>query len=178
MLTPITTVASLAAMRKANEVAKPKPQMHTPQEFSRIKHERQLQMEEKAKQYRAAMMTQQKVFLSCFLSYGLLWLILNRSYKRRSLAISLGIQTMERSLPVILCQSRACRMVVFQIWQLRIHRDKYEEAEEILLEPFPSYRDSLMVRLTLSYPQTRTVCLTHQCSRTCKCKCSNGCHQT
>lgn len=34
--------------------------MHTPQEFSRLKYERQLQMEDKARQYRAQMIQQQK----------------------------------------------------------------------------------------------------------------------
>lgn len=34
--------------------------MHTPQEFSRLKYDRQLQMEEKARQYRAQMINQQK----------------------------------------------------------------------------------------------------------------------
>lgn len=47
-------------MRKANEAVKQRPTMHTPQEFSRLKYERQLAMEEKARQYRAQMMQHQK----------------------------------------------------------------------------------------------------------------------
>lgn len=57
----VQTVASLAAMRKANEAVKQRPVMHTPQEFSRLKHERQVRMEEQQRQYRAQMLQQQKV---------------------------------------------------------------------------------------------------------------------
>ncbi|KAK4697969.1 chromatin modification-related protein VID21, partial [Lecanoromycetidae sp. Uapishka_2] len=53
-------VASLAAMRKANEAVKQRPVMHTPQEFSRLKYERQQQMELKARQYRDQMIQHQK----------------------------------------------------------------------------------------------------------------------
>lgn len=53
-------------MRKANETnpPKPRPQMPTPQEFSRLKHERQIRMEETARQqlqYRQQVIQQQKV---------------------------------------------------------------------------------------------------------------------
>ena len=60
---PLTleAVASLAAMRKANEAVKQRTIMHTPQEFSRLKYERQLKMEEQQRQYRAQMLQQQKV---------------------------------------------------------------------------------------------------------------------
>jgi len=57
-------VASLAAMRKAQEPAKPRTGMHTPQEFSRIKYDRQLKIEEQARQYRASVIQHQKVILS------------------------------------------------------------------------------------------------------------------
>jgi chromatin modification-related protein VID21 len=44
--------AGLAAMRKANEAAQPPPaQRYTPQEFSRLKHERELQMMERVQRH-------------------------------------------------------------------------------------------------------------------------------
>jgi chromatin modification-related protein VID21 len=39
--------ANLAAMRKANEVPQPQGVRHTPQDFSRLKHERELQLQER-----------------------------------------------------------------------------------------------------------------------------------
>lgn len=53
-------VASLAAMRKDKEATKQRPQMHTPQEFSRIKYERQIRMVEQAKEFRANAIASQK----------------------------------------------------------------------------------------------------------------------
>ena len=60
----LATVASLAAMRKATESTKPRPQMHTPQEFSRIKYENQLRLAEQAKRFRANAIANQKVTIS------------------------------------------------------------------------------------------------------------------
>ena len=60
-LLTINQVASMAAMRKANEAVKPRTTMHTPREFSRLKYERQLKVEETAKAYRMQVMAQQKV---------------------------------------------------------------------------------------------------------------------
>ncbi len=58
------TVAGLAAMRKANEAVQPRAAMHTPQEFSRVKYERECKMQESAKAFRAQMLQQQKVCTS------------------------------------------------------------------------------------------------------------------
>lgn len=43
--------AGLAAMRKANEVPQPQGARHTPQDFSRLKHERELQMMERIQRH-------------------------------------------------------------------------------------------------------------------------------
>ncbi|KAL9614784.1 MAG: hypothetical protein Q9167_000775 [Letrouitia subvulpina] len=53
-------VAGLAAMRKATEVAQTRPTMRTPQEFSRLKHEREIKVQEQAKAYRLQYLAQQK----------------------------------------------------------------------------------------------------------------------
>ncbi len=59
----IIVVANLAAMRKANEAMQPRPTMHTPQEFSRLKYERECKMQETAKAYRQQILQHQKVLL-------------------------------------------------------------------------------------------------------------------
>lgn len=60
MLT-LTPVASLAAMRKTNnEAAQPRRAIHTPQEFSRIKYERDCKAADNAK-YRQSVFQQQRV---------------------------------------------------------------------------------------------------------------------
>ena len=51
----------MAAMRKANEATKPRQTMQTPQEFSRLKHERECKMQEKQEVYRQQVVAQQKV---------------------------------------------------------------------------------------------------------------------
>ena len=48
-------------MRKATEATKQRPQMHTPQELSRIKYDSQLRMAEQAKFLRANAIANQKV---------------------------------------------------------------------------------------------------------------------
>lgn len=55
-------------MRKDKEATKQRPQMHTPQEFSRIKYESQLRMAEQAKLLRASAIANQKVTVSYFFS--------------------------------------------------------------------------------------------------------------
>ena len=60
-LLTLGVVASLAERRKATEATKQRPQMHTPQEFSRIKYESQLRMAEQAKALRANAIANQKV---------------------------------------------------------------------------------------------------------------------
>ena len=54
-------VANLAAMRKANEAVQTRHTMHTPQEFSRIKFERECKLAETAKAYRQQILQHQKV---------------------------------------------------------------------------------------------------------------------
>ncbi|KAL8674703.1 MAG: hypothetical protein Q9168_000935 [Polycauliona sp. 1 TL-2023] len=53
-------VAELAAIRKATQSVQPRHAMHTPQEFSRLRHERELKMQEQAKAYRLQVMQQQQ----------------------------------------------------------------------------------------------------------------------
>lgn len=55
------SVASLAAMRKSNEAAQPRRAMHTPQEFSRLKYERDCKMQDSAKAFRQSVFQQQRV---------------------------------------------------------------------------------------------------------------------
>ncbi|KAI9776341.1 MAG: chromatin modification- protein VID21 [Geoglossum umbratile] len=53
--------AGLAAMRKANEVQQPRAPVSTPQDFSRIKHERELKAQERHEQYRQQVLAQQRL---------------------------------------------------------------------------------------------------------------------
>lgn len=53
--------AGLAAMRKANEVAQPQVPRHTPQDFSRLKHERELQMLERVQRHQMQQAVAQRV---------------------------------------------------------------------------------------------------------------------
>ncbi|KAI9839617.1 MAG: hypothetical protein M1819_002243 [Sarea resinae] len=55
--------AGLAAMRKANEAAQPKAPIHTPQDFSRMKYERECKMTERAEAYRQQVLAQQRTAL-------------------------------------------------------------------------------------------------------------------
>ncbi|KKZ65003.1 hypothetical protein EMCG_09083 [[Emmonsia] crescens] len=48
----------LAASRKLNEVNQPRPPISTPAEFSRLKHERELKIQESQEQYKQAMIAQ------------------------------------------------------------------------------------------------------------------------
>ncbi|GAB1217677.1 chromatin modification-related protein VID21 [Aspergillus terreus] len=48
--------SQLASLRKANEANQPKPPISSPAEFSRLKHERELKMQERHDQFRAQMM--------------------------------------------------------------------------------------------------------------------------
>ncbi|KAL8634128.1 hypothetical protein Q9189_000047 [Teloschistes chrysophthalmus] len=56
--------AELAAMRKATQPVQPRHTMQTPQEFSRLKHERELRMQEQARLQRMQYLQQQKVVLA------------------------------------------------------------------------------------------------------------------
>lgn len=52
----------MAAMRKANvDATQPRVSVHTPQEFSRIKHERETKLQERAEAYRQQVYAQQRV---------------------------------------------------------------------------------------------------------------------
>ena len=53
-------IATAASLRKVNEPQKPRQAMHTPQEFSRMKHESQMKREEQVKAARIAYMAQQQ----------------------------------------------------------------------------------------------------------------------
>ncbi|KAI9765833.1 MAG: chromatin modification- protein VID21 [Geoglossum simile] len=53
--------AGLAALRKANEVQQPRASVSTPQDFSRIKHERELKAQERHEQYRQQVLAQQRL---------------------------------------------------------------------------------------------------------------------
>lgn len=64
MLTHGAPVASLAALRKANEAAQPRQRMKTPQEFSHFKHERECKLQEKADLYKQQVIAQQRVISS------------------------------------------------------------------------------------------------------------------
>ncbi|KZF24597.1 hypothetical protein L228DRAFT_245567 [Xylona heveae TC161] len=55
--------AGLAAMRKANEITHARPSTHTPQDFSRLKYERECKMQEKAEAYRQQMLAHQRAAL-------------------------------------------------------------------------------------------------------------------
>jgi chromatin modification-related protein VID21 len=50
----------LASLRKANEANQPKPPISSPAEFSRLKHEREMKLQERQEQYRQQMIAQQR----------------------------------------------------------------------------------------------------------------------
>ncbi|KAJ6103862.1 hypothetical protein N7486_004084, partial [Penicillium sp. IBT 16267x] len=54
----------LASLRKANEANQPKPPITTPAEFSRLKYEREMKMQERQEQYRQQMIAQQRASLA------------------------------------------------------------------------------------------------------------------
>ncbi|KAL8661471.1 MAG: hypothetical protein Q9202_005590 [Teloschistes flavicans] len=56
--------AELAAMRKATQPVQPRLTIQTPQEFSRLKHDRELRMQEQARNQRNQYLQQQKVLAS------------------------------------------------------------------------------------------------------------------
>ncbi|RDW64782.1 hypothetical protein BP6252_10433 [Coleophoma cylindrospora] len=56
--------AGLAAMRKANEQPQPRAQLHTPQDFSRLKHERELQVQERLARFAAQQEHQRRAQLA------------------------------------------------------------------------------------------------------------------
>lgn len=64
MILPLAS--HLASLRKVNETNQPKPPISTPAEFSRMKYERELKMQERQEQYRQQMIAQQRVSASPF----------------------------------------------------------------------------------------------------------------
>ncbi|EPS28733.1 hypothetical protein PDE_03679 [Penicillium oxalicum 114-2] len=52
--------SQLASLRKANEANQPKPPISSPAEFSRLKHEREMKLQERQEQYRQQMIAQQR----------------------------------------------------------------------------------------------------------------------
>ncbi|KAJ5569848.1 uncharacterized protein N7459_009278 [Penicillium hispanicum] len=54
----------LASLRKANEANQPKPPISSPAEFSRLKYDREMKMQEKQEQYRQQMIAQQRASLA------------------------------------------------------------------------------------------------------------------
>ena len=54
----------LASLRKANEANQPKPPITTPAEFSRLKHDREVKLQERQEQYRQQMIAQQRASLA------------------------------------------------------------------------------------------------------------------
>lgn len=53
----------LASLRKANEANQPKPPISSPAEFSRLKYEREVKLQERQEQYRQQMIAQQRASL-------------------------------------------------------------------------------------------------------------------
>lgn len=53
-------------MRKVNEANQPKPPITTPAEFSRLKYEREMKLQERQEQYRQQMIAQQRVSVHLF----------------------------------------------------------------------------------------------------------------
>jgi chromatin modification-related protein VID21 len=51
----------LASLRRANEANQPRPPISTPAEFSRLKYERELKLQERQEQYRQQMIAHQRV---------------------------------------------------------------------------------------------------------------------
>lgn len=51
----------MAAMRKANEVDRPRPPYTTPADFSRLKYERELKFAERQEIYRLQLLAREKV---------------------------------------------------------------------------------------------------------------------
>ena len=61
----------LASLRKANEANQPKPPISSPAEFSRLKYDREMKLQERQEQYRQQMIAQQRVSLTACLTSAL-----------------------------------------------------------------------------------------------------------
>jgi chromatin modification-related protein VID21 len=61
LLTFHLLASHLASLRKANEANQPKPPISSPAEFSRLKYDREMKLQERQEQYRQQMIAQQRV---------------------------------------------------------------------------------------------------------------------
>lgn len=61
LLTFLYLASHLASLRKANEANQPKPPISSPAEFSRLKYDREMKLQERQEQYRQQMIAQQRV---------------------------------------------------------------------------------------------------------------------
>jgi hypothetical protein len=68
------SASQLASLRKVNEASQPKPPISTPAEFSRLKYERELKLQERQEQYRQQMIATQRVSLYRML---IVWIVAN-----------------------------------------------------------------------------------------------------
>ncbi|KAL9120968.1 MAG: hypothetical protein Q9187_002477 [Circinaria calcarea] len=91
-------VASLAALRKANEAAQPRQRMKTPQEFSHFKHERECKMQEKADLYKQQVIAQQRVIFLLQLLYAIV-LISRKAAMAQRASQHMGQQQTGSALP-------------------------------------------------------------------------------
>lgn len=57
----IYVATHLASLRKANEANQPKPPISSPADFSKLKYEREMKLQERQEQYRQQMIAQQRV---------------------------------------------------------------------------------------------------------------------
>jgi chromatin modification-related protein VID21 len=57
----INLAAGIAAMRKANEAVQTRAPFQTPQDFSRLKYDRECKLQERAEAYRQQVLAQQRV---------------------------------------------------------------------------------------------------------------------
>lgn len=69
------SASQLASLRKVNEANQPKPPISTPAEFSRLKYDREMRLQERQEQYRQQMIAQQKVCLP--FTWTILWIPTN-----------------------------------------------------------------------------------------------------
>lgn len=57
----LSLASHLASLRRINDANQPKPPISSPAEFSKLKHEREMKLQERQEQYRQQMLAQQRV---------------------------------------------------------------------------------------------------------------------
>ena len=67
--------AGLAAMRKANEQPQPRAAIHTPQDFSRLRQERDEQFRARVQQMQERQEAQRRVYYHLFMTYAIIYLL-------------------------------------------------------------------------------------------------------